>query len=136
MKILNENMMKYLSFPDSDVKKINFSQKNKTLKFFIEGAWLDLEDGQELGKGFLSFEDWKNLTIRAYHSSIKKWENIDIKKIEHLNDICEIKFAPSSVSLAGFSKNCGLWTEWNIENAKMHAEFEEISSCIIMHDLQ
>src|SRR5882757_2502051 len=99
MKILNENMMTHLSFPDFDVEKIDFSQQNKTLKIFVDGAWLDLKGGQELGNGILFFDDWKNLTIRAFDSTLEKWTNIDIEKIDPLKDICEIKFTNSTVNL-------------------------------------
>lgn len=124
MTKLNKEMMKNLSFPDFQVEKMEFSQKNKSLKIFVDGAWLDMEKGQELGKGVLFFDDWENLSIHAFNPTSEKWITIDIEEFEPLKDICEAKFNESTVQLFGFSKYLGLWIEWKIENAKMHAEFE------------
>jgi hypothetical protein len=34
------------------------------------------------------------------------------------------KYFDSTVSLSGFGKQTGQWTEWKIVNAKMYAKFE------------
>lgn len=115
--------MAHLSFPDFDVQKIDFSQKDKILKIYVEGAWLDFEGVGELGKGVLFFTDWKNLSFRTFES--EKWTDIDIENFEPLRDICEIIFSNSSVKLSGYTKYSGLWTEWDIQEVNMHAEFEK-----------
>ena len=124
MRILDKNMMKKLSFPDFDVEKMEFLPQKKMLKIFIDGAWLDIEEGMQLGKGVLFFSDWENLSIRRFDSTIEKWFTVEELRIECLEDLCEVKFSDSTVSLCGFGKKNGQWMEWKIVNTKMHAEFD------------
>ena len=125
MKNLNENMMKNLSFPDFQVEKMEFSPREKILKVYVEGAWLDADGGTKLGKGVLFFNGWEALSIRRYNSETEKWSLIDVEPpVEQLIDLCEFKFIDSTVFLFGFGKNLGQWMEWEIVNAKMHGEFE------------
>ncbi len=124
MKILDENMMKNLSFPDFDVEKIEFSPKEKKLKIFVEGAWLDINGGFELGKGVLCFSNWEDLSISRFDPCAEKWSNISEVKVEPLKDLCEVRFDDSTICLYGFGKQIGHWMEWKIQKAKMHAEFD------------
>lgn len=125
MKILNENMMKNLSFPDFEVEKMEFSPQKKILKIFVEGAWLDVDGGTKLGKGILFFNEWKSLTIYRFDPSTEKWSSADDEfPAEQLRALCEVNFFGSTISLSGFGKQLGQWMEWKIVNAKMHAEFE------------
>ena len=125
MKRLKENEIIRLSFPDFDVRKIDFSNRDKNLKIFLDGAYLDLEEGMELGPGILFFDDWKNFTIRAFDAISDKWTDIDNENFEPLREICEFKFTDSTINLYGFTKHSSKWVEWNIESAKIQAEFEE-----------
>ena len=123
MKILDEKKMKNLSFPDFDVEKFEFSPQKKELKIFIEGAWLDMDGGSQLGKGILYFNDWENLSISRFDPNIEKWSDLNESSVEPLKDICEMKFNDSTISLYGFGKKTGHWMGWEIRKAKMHAEF-------------
>ncbi len=123
-KILNESIMRNLSFPDFEVKKMEFSSREKTLIIFVGGAWLDRNEGSELGKGILFFNDWESLSIRRFDPLKEKW-SVDEFPIEQLRDICDFKFIDSTIYLCGFGKEKGQWIEWKIVNAKMHAEFEQ-----------
>lgn len=125
MKRLDENAMRFLSFPDFDVEKVEFSSADKALKVFVSGAWLDVTGGQELGKGCLYFADWEDFSIHRYDSLNEKWSNVSAMNIDPLKDICEIKFDDSSICLFGFTKQYGQWTEWRIKKSKMSAEFNE-----------
>ena len=51
MRNLDEIMMKNLSFPDFSVEKMEFLPEQKTLKIFVECAWLAVDGGTVLGKG-------------------------------------------------------------------------------------
>lgn len=124
MKIFEENLIKLLSFPDYEVEKIELSLEEKILKIFIEGAWLDLKDGIQLGKGFLCFQDWESFSMNRFDPHTEKWFTINELKVEPLKDICEMKFTDHAVYLYGFGKQIGQWTEWKIQKAKMHAEFD------------
>lgn len=114
MKILNEKMVKNLSFPDFEVEKI--------LKIFVKGAWLEMDGGIQLGKGILFFKNWKSLSINRFNPTSEKWSPME--KAESLKDLCEVKFFDSITSLCGFGNHTGQWIEWKIANAKMHAEFD------------
>jgi hypothetical protein len=125
MRSLNEDMMKNLSFPDFEVEKMEFFPQEKTLKIFVEGAWLDLDGGSKLGKGALFFKEWDSLSINRFDPATEKWSLVEGIPVEPLRDLCETKFFDSTVSLCGFGKQMGQWLEWKIVNAKMHAEFDQ-----------
>lgn len=127
MHILDEDMMKNLSFPDFDVEKMEFNPEKKTLKVFVEGAWLDVNGGVLLNKGVLFFSDWDSISISRYDNDLEKWVEVEINNAEELRDLCEVIWSNSNVHLCGFSRQLGDWTEWKIFNTKMHAEFETLS---------
>ena len=124
MKILDGKTMQNLSFPDFDVEKIEFAFKEKKLNIFVEGAWLDIDGGYQLGRGILYFNDWVNLIISRFDPGTEKWSHLKESAIEPLKDLCEVKFADFTVCLYGFGKQTGHWMEWKIQKAKMHAEFD------------
>ena len=118
-KIVN---MSNLSFPDFDVEKMEFSRQEKTLKVFVEGAWLDENGGEMLGRGILFFSNWDFLSINRFDSdtnTLTPLENIP----EYLTDLCEADFLNSDVSLCGFGEKTGKWLEWRLKHTEMHAEF-------------
>ncbi|MES2344535.1 MAG: hypothetical protein V4494_01160 [Chlamydiota bacterium] len=123
MKKINKKMMKNLSFPDFEVEKMEFSSQEKTLRIFVEGAWLDIDGGSKLGKGVLLFTGWETLSITKFNSNTQKWSPLEEFSAQPLKDLCEVKFFDSTVSLSGFSKETGQWIEWKIVNTKMCAEF-------------
>lgn len=125
MKIIDSQMMRYLSFPDYDIEKIEFIPESKKLKIFIEGAWLDISGGQKLGKGILFFNDWDEIEIKVFDHENKRWLDLDQSSINQLKDICEIKFLDNSLYLYGFDKKSHLWMECKIVGSKMHSEFSE-----------
>lgn len=129
MKTLNIDLIRKLSFPDFKVEKIELFPDKKKLIILIEGAWLDLDKGKELGNGVLVLKNWKGFSIRAFDAESENWNEISINKIDddYLKDICEIEFANNSVSLYGFGKKSNRWMEWKINQAKIHAEFNSIS---------
>lgn len=124
MKILDETTMKNLSFPDFEVEKIEFSSEEKKLKIYIEGAWLDLNGGCQLGRGILYFNDWEDFSINRFDPQTEKWSHINASDVDPLKDICEVKFSDTFICLYGFGKQIGHWLEWKIQKAKMHAEFD------------
>ena len=124
MKILNENMIKNLSFPDFEVEKMEFFLQEKVLKISVEGAWLEINGGIQLGKGVLFFKDWESLSINRFNSTSEKWSPIEEASAESLRDLCEVKFFDSVISLCGFGSHTGQWIEWKIVNAKIYAEFD------------
>lgn len=94
------------------------------MKIFIDGAWLDIDGGIQLGKGVLYFNDWDNFSINRFDPYTEKWVNMNRSELEFLKDICEVKFANSKVCLYEFGKQMSQWLEWKFEKANMHAEFE------------
>ncbi|NGX46713.1 MAG: hypothetical protein K1000chlam3_00074 [Chlamydiae bacterium] len=124
MKILDEKVMKNLSFPDFDVEKIEFFPKDKKLKIYIEGAWLDVDGGSQLGRGILYFNDWENFLVSRFDPDTEQWLLINVFDIEPLKDLCEVKFNNETICLYGFGKRTGHWIEWKIQKTKMCAEFD------------
>jgi hypothetical protein len=123
MKVLDKSMMSNLSFPDFCVKKLDFSLKKKNLKLFVEGAWLDIDGGEQLGRGILFFDGWSSLTIKRFNPISESWSHLPNTELESLKDICEFKSIDSTFYIYGFGKQTGYWIEWKICNSKSHAEF-------------
>lgn len=119
MKTLNKNQMKYLSFPDFGVEKVEFIPKEKKLIIVVEGAYLDENEGQLLGKGTLFFNEWEDISFRKYDFNADTWSVVNESDFEPLKDICEEKFDGSTVYLCGFGKLSGQWMEYKIQNAKI-----------------
>jgi len=124
MKTLNKEKIKNLSFEDFNVEKMIFSNNEKTLRIFVDGAWFISNDISQLGKGILFFNDWERLTINRYNPNTEEWSTINELTIEPLQDICEMKFFDSTICLYGFGKKIGYWMEWKIYKTKIRAEFD------------
>jgi hypothetical protein len=117
-------MIKNLSFPDIEVENMEFSPQEKTLKIFVDGAWLDVDGGVKLERGILFFKEWESLSINRFNSTTEKWSSVEEFEAEPLRDLCEVNFFDSTISLCGFGTQIGQWVEWKIVNAQMYAEFE------------
>ena len=127
MKTLDESMMKYLSFPDFDVKKMHLDSDKKLLTVVVNGGYLNVNGGHLLGDGVLFFNNWTSLTIKKFNSDTNTLVKLDDSSIQYLIDLCRVIFGPTTL-LEGFGAVTRDWLEWEIINAKMHAEFnEEIS---------
>jgi len=125
MEKIKKSLLPYLSFHDYPIESIELLYKEKRLKFFIDGAYLDINNGIFLGKGTLTFANWESISMKKYDFRIKKWIQINVaENMDPLDEICESSFSKSRVILSGFAKNCGLWMEWEITHAKIVAEFE------------
>ncbi len=123
MEILDEEMVKKLSFPDFAIEKFAYSLNEKKVAITVEGAWLDRDRGYELGRGTLYFSDWKKLSISEFDSETDTWSDLNPSTIETLKDICEMKVTDASISLCGFGQERGCWVEWEFEEAKVWANF-------------
>ena len=116
--------MHHLFFPDFDIERIEVTPERKKIKIFVEGGWLDIDGGIQLGKGVLYFDDWENFSISSFDPYTEQWSYLNELAIEPLKDLCEVKFSDSVIYLYGFGKQTGHWMEWKIQKAKMHAEFD------------
>ena len=65
-------------------EKIEFAFKEKKLNIFVEGAWLDIDGGYQLGRGILYFNDWVNLIISRFDPGTEKWSPLNESAIEPL----------------------------------------------------
>lgn len=124
MRILNDKTMKYLSFPDMSVNEMVFDPIKTELTIFVEGAFLDTNDGGILGPGVVKFNDWSDIQIRRFNYKSKEWKLLKLNDIGYLQDLCEVFLENSKVSLCGFGKSSGKWLQWDIFDSTMYAEFE------------
>ena len=97
---------------------------SKKLKIFVDGAWLEIDEGSQLGRGVLYFNDWENLSVSRFDPHTEHWLDVSVTAVEPLKDLCEVKFVDSIICLYGFGERSGHWTEWKFQKAKIHAEFE------------
>ena len=116
-----ESKMKYVTFPDSEVLKMNVYLP-KRLEIYVDGAWSDL-NSIRLGKGALIIYDWQNLRIRKFDSQLKQWSVVN-NPIESLSDLLDVNLRNPLIHIAGFGQESGQWVMWEITKAKMHADFE------------
>jgi len=125
MKKIQRFLLPYLSFTDFNVINLNLSLKNKKLTIFIDGAYLNINNGIYFEKGLLRFTNWESISIRKYDYHFKTWIHLnEIENVESLENICKTSFSKSHVILSGFAKKSGQWMEWEITHAKIVAEFE------------
>jgi hypothetical protein len=126
MKFFTKDTMKYLTFPDCRIEKMEFSPKDKMLKIFVDGGWLDRGKGIKLNKGALFFCNWDCLSVNVFNPFTETWSTINNENfMEDLEDLCEVSFHDDIASLSGFGARSGQWIEWKIVNSKMQAEFED-----------
>ncbi|MCH9633569.1 MAG: hypothetical protein S4CHLAM7_02970 [Chlamydiae bacterium] len=125
MNVLDESLIKQLSFPDCLVERMDFNPKKKELIIYVQGGWLDIDAGIKFKRTVLSFSQWEKLSIRKFDSRQEKWESLKAEKAEFLTDIPEIKIFDSTVKLSGFSNSTGFWIEWCFSNVKVQIHYEE-----------
>ena len=124
MKTFNQETIRSFSFPDFEIEKIQFSFDKREIKIFIEGAWLNMGQGVQLGKGILYFNNWEKFLINRFDPYKEQWIHLNKSVIESLQDICDLKFSDSTVYLYGFGKETGQWLQWKFKKTEIHAEFE------------
>ena len=86
----------------------------------MEGAWFCDGDGHDVGAGRLVVQRWSDLQVRVFDSADGKWYQGSF--LEQLKDICESDFKSSHVTLRGFSRLRGLWTEFSFLDADAYYE--------------
>ena len=119
-KVIGYQELQFLSFPDAEVKSINFNQVKKNVSFLIDSAFLDKDSGYDFGSGELMIWNWQQFSCKAYNFTTKEWNDSH----EELKDIMEIEILPELIRLAGFGKQSGLWTEYKFTNAE--AQYESV----------
>ena len=123
MKILGGEVIRSLSFPDMQVREIEFVPEETILNVVVEGAWLEIDDGIELGLGTLVFTGWDAVSVNRFDAKTEQWEKMDFA--EPLKDICEFRFQDTETCLRGFGKESNQWLEWKIAGIEMRVVFKE-----------
>lgn len=114
---INMPTLAALTFPDFAVLGFRLDNGTPRLNIEMEGAWLDLDGGREIGRGKLVIEGWSAMSVSRYDHEL--WTKISDIAEESLKDICEIEFGPST-TLGGFSARTGLWTRYVFHDAIAH----------------
>ncbi len=122
-KTFNEKTINKLSFPDFNIETMEFLPAQKKVLIKIEGALSDDEENI-LGRGFLLFHSWKDISIRSFNYELNEWIDLNQSSADNLKDLCEVKTSDSTITLCGFGKMNGWWTEWTFIDSKLIAEFE------------
>lgn len=110
MRLLTENEMKQLSFPDCIVEEMNFDIPGKTVKIKTDIGYLSSDSGVKLKNCEIIIRDWSELKVSLYRAASKQWEKLDVNQIEKLVDICEFEYGKKIV-FRGFGKKTGQWIE-------------------------
>jgi hypothetical protein len=110
MRLLTENEMKQLSFPDCIVEEMKFDIPQKIVKIKTDIGYLSSDGGVKLKNCELIIRDWSELKVSLYRAATKQWEKLDVNQIEKLVDICEFEY-DKKIIFRGFGKKTGQWIE-------------------------
>lgn len=103
--------LKALSFPDSRVLATSVDFLRKRAAISVDGAWLDIAGGRELGAGELRLTEWASVTFQEYLRGSEHWATCETHV--GLKDLCEVELSNDLVVL--FSSTTGNWAEWRFE---------------------
>lgn len=106
-----------MTFPDFAVLDFGLDGGGRRLVIEMEGAWLDLDGGREVGHGRLVIEGWSEMVVSRYENDA--WVDVADATEESLKDICESDIGPTT-TLCGFSARTGLWVRYVFYNTKAH----------------
>lgn len=111
---INMPMVTALTFPDFPILDFSLEDGARRLRIEMEGAWLDLDGGREIGRGKLIIEGWSDMSVSRFDHDA--WVEIADPLEESLKDICEVEIGPTT-TLSGFSARTGLWTRYVFRDA-------------------
>ncbi len=114
-KTIAYSELSLLSFPDSQVLKININIENKLLSLSVDNAYLDRNSGINIDGGILTINDWEQFEAKIY-SSEGVWSN----DFDELKDIGEFTVSDEQIKLKGFGKRTGQWVEYAFSKACAH----------------
>jgi hypothetical protein len=121
MKLLTQDELKKLSFPDAVVEDMVINIPNKKLKIKTNGGFLSINRGIELDSCRIIVENWLSIRATVYHAQTKKFENFD-EDIDKLIDICEFEYG-EEIIFRGFGAKGG-WIEIVLSKAFMKVEYD------------
>lgn len=116
MVFIHERDLKKLSFPDTKILKFDLDFSNTIFILICQDAYIEeTPKGRPIFDVRLSIKNFSNISIKEYTEE-KKWKEYKPHDAPPtLKDICEFVFSPGKISLKGFSKENGLWTEFLFE---------------------
>ena len=119
MKI-QKDLLNKLSFPDFVVQKMTFFESKKRIDIYIDGAYLDINEGKLFGSGHLFFYDYKKIESKLYDND--KWIVLMPKNYDSLKSIEEFSYMKGDIYIKGFGKKTGKWIEYKIVSPKIEAD--------------
>ncbi|NGX30332.1 MAG: hypothetical protein K940chlam4_01178 [Candidatus Anoxychlamydiales bacterium] len=120
MKI-QKALLKKLSFPDFIVQKMTFFELKKRIEIYLNGAYLDINDGKLFASGNLFFYDYQKIEAKLYDND--KWIDLNPQNYDSLKSIEEFIYINDNVYIKGFGKKTGKWIEYKIVSPKIEANF-------------
>lgn len=121
MRILNNDEIEKLSFPDYHVEFIHIDDLKKIAKIETDGAYLLSTEGIRLKKCELTIKNWQSIDIALYRASTKQWENLSLSNIDNLSDICEFEYG-KDIIFRGFGQKTGQWIELKFKNSSIEVK--------------
>jgi hypothetical protein len=124
---LKENLIKFLSFPEALLESMYYDGKDTEIIILTDSAYLGVNGGSIIHNIKLKLNHWSNIEIRLYNNDSEKWESVDHQNPELLKDIYEFEIsnADKIISISGFGKTTGKWTNWLIIDPKINIEYQQ-----------
>lgn len=128
MKHLSKSELYELSFPDTEISDFQLDPLGRVCKIScIDGLLGKSPSGRILNKVTIEIEDYQTLIISEFiesHSLVHEF-NQDFS----LKDICEFSLKEGTITLKGFSKTRGFWTEYVFTGGSLEVTFENTEKC-------
>ncbi|MEO7164609.1 MAG: hypothetical protein ABI041_16935 [Bdellovibrionia bacterium] len=129
MKHLSKSELNELSFPDTEVSDFQLDASERICKIScIDGLLGKSPKGIILNNIAIEIKDYHSLIISEFienHTLVN-----DFSQEFSLKDICEFNLKESSVTLKGFSKIRGFWTEYVFTGGSLDVAYENAEKCI------
>jgi hypothetical protein len=123
MKQFSKAEIKLLSFPDADVKEFTVNVSKKFFSVKCGDGYLDEKEGGHVIHAVeLQIQGFESLEIKEFAN--EKLTLVEIYTNDFaLKDICEFTVENNSISLKGFSKLRGYWTEYLFSGGELSGHY-------------
>ncbi|MBI2601427.1 MAG: hypothetical protein HYW48_00075 [Deltaproteobacteria bacterium] len=118
MRYLSEQELQQMSFPDGDVTNFSMNLSNGTLTFTCSDAFVRIKRRWFIDVHVTVTFDSVKVTEYDAEPGVHKVEVL-FSKDYALKDICEFEYSNSTITMRGYTKGRGFWTEYIFSGAKM-----------------
>ena len=128
MTHLSKSELYELSFPDTEVSDFQLDSLGRVCKIScIDGLLGKSPGGTILNKVTIEIKDYKFVIINEFIVNLTPVSEFSLEFA--LKDICEFNLEEGKVTLKGFSKIRGFWTEYVFNGGSLGVAYENAEKC-------